>query len=96
MNEGQFLEHVARLARELKQPPNTPKRRMPKVSRMQSPRMRVVSKGTINGVRAIYQTTEQAGRHTITGEPEGITTREVGPGDEYNRYGKYGESTTKR
>lgn len=88
MTENEFLEYMRAKAKDLKTPPNPLRAHKPKIIRMESSRMRTVQRGTSNTTRAVYQTAEQAKRNTVTGEPE-FTTREVGPGDVYNKTGDY-------
>lgn len=98
MTEGEFLKYMKRKMAEQKQGPEAPlKKHKPKVTRMSSPRMRTVEKGTINSFRASYQTPEQAKRNTVVGEPK-VATREVGPGDKYNKTNDYtmGKDTESR
>lgn len=91
-----ILMMMQQFDREIRRTATPVRRHQPRVTRMQSSRMRTVSSGTSNGVKAIYQSPEQAARTTITGEPE-YTTREVGPGDRYNKdYTCEGKETKSR
>lgn len=83
MSEAAFLAYMSGKARELKRAPGPTSGQKPKVTRMQSPRQVAASKGSPNQFRAAYQPT-----HCITGEPE-FTTREVGPGDQFNKDNDY-------
>ena len=49
-----WLEYIQQTARELKKPPNPPKRRQPKITRMQSSRQSIAESQSPNQVHAIY------------------------------------------
>lgn len=78
--EADILERMVKAMSDLKKPPVPPKRRQPRVTRMESPRQRYVQQGTRNTVRAIYQSPETAASRTIVANPKN-TTRNVGPTD---------------
>ena len=82
------LQRMVRMEAEIKKTPFPIKKHKPKVTRMQSPRMREVLRGTRNPVRAIYQAPDVAKAHTVTDEPVN-PTREVGPGDVHNKTNDY-------
>jgi hypothetical protein len=90
-----WLEYIQDKSRELARPANPPKRRQPRITRMQSPRMRRVSGQTSNTIRAIYGT-ESAHSATPTKPNEWRGTHEVGPGDEHNDDYKTGKATESR
>jgi hypothetical protein len=97
MTEADFLKYIQGKSREQKQAPGPTKGQKPKVTRMVSKRQATVLKATPNPFRASYQTADQAKRGCIVGEPE-IATREVGPGDRYNKTNDYtmGKDTAPR
>jgi hypothetical protein len=74
MTHEQFLRMIEQVTR---RPPQPARRRQPKATRMESPRMRAVGSQTNNGVRAAYQADfiKTPVRYT----PEGLTLN-VGPG----------------
>jgi len=79
-----WLEYVVQKEKELKRPPNPTKRHQPKVTRMQSRRMRTVSGQTPNPIRAIYTVENQYNATPTINREEHTLTREVGPKDQYN------------
>jgi len=87
MLEADILEFVQRRARELKQAPGTPKRRMPKVTRMTSRGQAAALRMSNNPFKTGYATTEQA-TQAWRGTPtlKGKGTREVGPKDNGSNY----------
>jgi hypothetical protein len=97
MNEFDWLEYVAAAERDIKKPPDTPKRRMPKVTRHQSTRQRTAESQTPNLTRAMYVPESKWNETPLA--PEGfVGTRNVGPNDRHAnvtwRTGKAtGEST---
>jgi hypothetical protein len=97
MSEEAFLRYMRTKATEQKKAPGPTKGQKPKVTRMMSPRQLQASKATLNPFRASYQTVAQAKRQCIVGEPE-FTTREVGPGDKFNKTNDYtmGKDTESR
>jgi hypothetical protein len=83
MTEADLLEFVQRRSAEIKKAPGTPKRRMPKVTRMTSKGQAAALRMQGNLFKAGFTTAEQAtnawrGTPTI-GHDEG--TRNVGPTD---------------
>jgi hypothetical protein len=95
MLPNEWLEYVEAQKKLLKRPPATPKRRMPRITRNESPRMRIVNKQTPNLTRAMY-TPENRWNQTPVLPDDSVTTREVGPNDQYNPPGGYraGKATT--
>jgi hypothetical protein len=93
MSEEAFLKYMAGKARELKKAPGPTSGQKPKVTRMMSPRQAAATKGSPNAFRASYSPRT----YCVTGEPEN-PTREVGPGDKYNRTNDYtmGKDTVNR
>jgi hypothetical protein len=99
MSEEAFLRYMKSKATEQKRAPGPTKGQKPKVTRMMSPRQMRASQGSPNIFRASYVTPEQAKRTTVAGkvfkdfEPfvdeVKNATREVGPGDKYNRTNDY-------
>ncbi len=81
--EQEWLEYVQAADREIRRPPATPKRRMPKIARMQSREGRIVSGQSPNTIRAIY-VPESRWNVTPLLDENATTTREVGPNDQYN------------
>jgi hypothetical protein len=93
--EASILTRMVAADREIRKSANTPKRRMPKVTRYESPRMRTIMQQTKNPVRATFQTAEQALRgHEADKTDEKSHTRDVGPMDFGHNYchGKETES----
>jgi hypothetical protein len=83
MMPDSWLEYMRNAEKDIKRPPATPKRRMPRVTRMESERMRRVGRQTINPIRAMYgQENEQ--NSTPTKPEEWRGTLEVGPNCEFN------------
>lgn len=94
-----ILQRMVEADRDIRRPPVTPKRRLPKITRMTSSRQARALKGTPSMIRAIYQTPEQASRTNPTDESSRKVkkTREVGPGDRYNSdYPCHGKETGSR
>lgn len=89
MIPADWLEYIAKAEKELKRPPNPPKRRQPKVTRHQSREARIVSGQTKNPIRAIYQPESQYSQTPTINPDEHTLTREVGPADRYNPTGRY-------
>jgi len=66
--------------REIRQPPDPPRRRQPKVARLQSPMQRRVSTQTSNPIRAMYGKESKYNQTPVA--PEGAElTRNIGPHD---------------
>jgi hypothetical protein len=95
MIPDEWLQYVQDQAKELKRPPATPKSRMPRVQRMQSPRMRRIAGQTPNMTRAIF-VPESEHTRTPTKPLEWRGTHEVGPGDKYNNDYRAGKATESR
>lgn len=95
MTDSEYLEWFVRRANEVSKAPATPKRRMPKVTRMQRPEMRRATQGSRSAVRSIYQSAERASEQTVTRDVVN-PTREVGPGDQYNNVYSTGKETNER
>jgi hypothetical protein len=95
--KDRILQEMLALDKAIRKPPVPPSRRQPKVTRMVSRRQTIVSQGTRNFTKAVYQTPEQAGSNTITYDNPSYpsnATREVGPGDKHNNtYGCHGKET---
>src|SRR5216684_4028664 len=72
--EQEWLEYVQAADREIRRPPATPKRRMPKIARMQSREGRIVSGQSPNTIRAIYVPERKSYRRTDTVEQD-LSTR---------------------
>jgi hypothetical protein len=83
MLPADWLEYVRDAERNIKRPPNPPKRLQPKVTRHQSSRMRIVSGQQIDPIKAAYQPENQFNR-TPLAPSDFVGTREVGPGDVNN------------
>jgi len=86
MEDNSWLQYVASKANELSKPPAPAKRKQPKVTRMQSARMRAIESQTSNIFKAGFVSAEQASEQWKYVRPanEDVTTREVGPGDVHN------------
>jgi len=83
MLPADWLAYIAEAERTIQRPPAPPKRRQPKVTRHQSPRMRQIQGQTINPIKAIYG--EENERNQTPTMPETWRgTKEVGPGDVHN------------
>jgi hypothetical protein len=83
MLDGEKLEWFVQASKELKKPSSPPKRLQPKVTRMQSSRMRTVSSQQSNPVKAIFQPESQFNQTPIAND-DFVGTKEVGPGDVNN------------
>lgn len=78
--QADILEMFADKDRQIRRPPHPPKRRQPKITRMQSRRMYVAQSQSINAVRAIYSPESKWNMTPLA--PEGfVGTRNVGPND---------------
>lgn len=97
MTEADLLLFITQRARELKQAPGTPKRRMPKATRHQSARMRAAERMTANPFKAGFTDTFQAEEawKGIAGPDYSKLTREVGPKDNGTNY-CHGKETGQR
>lgn len=79
-----WLQYMAKAEKELKRPPSPPRRRQPKITRMQSRRMRTVSGQTPNAIRAMYTVESKYNQTPTISSEDHELTREVGPSDRYN------------
>lgn len=87
-DENDWLERVQATARQIAAPPGAVRRRQPKVTRMQSARMRQVPGFTNNNFKAGVMSAEEAAKpwERIADADEDVTTRNVGPMDIITRY----------
>jgi hypothetical protein len=83
MLPADWLEYVRDAERNIKRPPNPPKRHQPKVTRHQSSRMRIVEGQQKDPIKAIFTPENQFNR-TPLAPTDFVGTREVGPGDVNN------------
>jgi hypothetical protein len=84
-----WLEYVVAVEKDLKRPPFPIKKHKPKVTRMQSGRMKIIAGQTPNPIRATYTPENEYNATPIIAEPEkhtwaGTSGHEVGPNDQYN------------
>ena len=96
MDQQDWLQYVQQRARELQQTSTPRKRTQPKVTPMQSARMRIVSRQTNNPFKAGFVSAEDA-LAQLSGlkEAEGPLTRNVGPLD-FGRNYVHGKDTGSR
>jgi hypothetical protein len=94
MLPASWEEYVAKAQRELKKAPDPIRRHQPRVTRMQSARMRRVSSQTGNSVRASY-VPESVYNATPTKPEEWKGTRNVGGNCEPKTYQSGKETTTR-
>lgn len=79
-----WLEYVVQQEKELKRPPFPIKKHKPKITRMQSRRMRTVSGQSPNPIRAMYTPENEYNATPVINPEEHELTKEVGPKDRYN------------
>jgi hypothetical protein len=95
MLPADWEEYLASAERDIKKPPNPPRRYQPKVTRHMSRNQRIASGQSSNPIQAIY-VPESKWSATPTHPEDWKGTKEVGPGDVNNRTYRAGKATTER
>lgn len=95
-SEDAILLRMQAAMRDLARPSNPSKRRERKVTRLEPKGTQAARKQTKNYVRSVYTSAAEARKSFINVYPT-ISTREVGPGDQYNSdYPCHGKDTESR